>query len=292
MPLFEEFQHYPALAFFAIVVLGACIGSFLNVVIYRLPIMMFRQWHEDIEVQQEQTIDLRPDEKIFNLAIPNSRCSKCGTAIKPWQNIPVISYVFLRGRCAGCSTPISKRYPLVEAATALASAYVFHHFGVSVQCLLALVFTWALIALTMIDYDHQLLPDSITLPLLWLGLLANSQAVFVPLHEAVYGAAIGYLTLWTVYWLFRIITGKEGMGFGDFKLLAAAGAWFGWKMLPLIILLSSAVGAVIGVTLIVLKLQDRTKAIPFGPYLAAAAWIALLFGNDLTQWYLNYAKLN
>jgi leader peptidase (prepilin peptidase)/N-methyltransferase len=292
MPLIEELLHHPALTFVAILILGACIGSFLNVVIYRLPIMMFRQWNEDIALQQSSPIDLRPNEKVFNLAIPNSRCSNCGKPIRPWQNIPVISYVFLRGRCAGCKTRISKRYPLVEAVTALASVYVFYHFGASVQCLLALVFTWCLIALTMIDYDHQLLPDSITLPLLWLGLLANSQAVFVPLYDAVLGAAVGYLTLWSVYWLFRIITGKEGMGFGDFKLLAAAGAWFGWKMLPLIILLSSAVGAVVGITLILLKLQDRTKPIPFGPYLAAAAWIAMLYGNTLTNWYLSFAKLN
>lgn len=292
MPLFEELQNYPGLAFVAIVILGACIGSFLNVVIYRLPIMMFRELHEDIAMQQEATVDLRPDEKIFNLAIPNSRCSQCGAAIKPWQNIPIISYVFLRGRCASCKTRISKRYPLVEAVTALASLYVFHHFGISLQCLLALVFTWSMIALTMIDYDHQLLPDLITLPLLWIGLLANSQSVFVPLHEAVYGAAIGYMTLWCVYWLFRIVTGKEGMGFGDFKLLAAAGAWFGWKMLPMIILLSSAVGAVVGVTLIALKRQERTREIPFGPYLAAAAFLAMLYGNEITLWYLNYAKLN
>jgi leader peptidase (prepilin peptidase) / N-methyltransferase len=291
MPIFEAIQQNPALAFAIVVFVGACIGSFLNVVIYRLPIMMFRQWHEDLNAQQEQPIDLRPNEKIFNLAIPNSRCSNCGASIKPWQNIPVISYVFLRGRCASCSTPISKRYPLVEAATALASLYVFHHFGVTWQCLFALLFTWCLIALTMIDYDHQLLPDSITLPLLWLGLLINGSGIFVSLHESVYGAAAGYMTLWCVYWLFRIVTGKEGMGFGDFKLLAAIGAWFGWKMLPLVILLSSGVGAVIGITLIVLKRQDKTKPIPFGPYLAIAAWIAMLHGTDLTNWYLGFMQV-
>jgi leader peptidase (prepilin peptidase)/N-methyltransferase len=289
MSIAEAAQQYPEIFVAAIIVVGACIGSFLNVVIYRLPIMMYRQWRDDVEFQREQDIDLRPDEKVFNLAVPNSRCSSCGTPIRPWQNIPVISYVFLRGRCASCATPISHRYPLVELATAAASLVVFLHFGVSFECLLALVFTWSLIALTMIDYDHQLLPDSITLPLLWLGLLVNSQAVFAPLHDAVYGAAAGYLTLWSVYWIFRILTGKEGMGFGDFKLLAAAGAWFSWKMLPLIILLSSAVGAITGILLIVLKRQERGRPMPFGPYLAAAAWLAMLYGQQITDWYLQYA---
>jgi len=290
MPIIEAILQSPMLALLTITIVGACIGSFLNVVIYRLPIMMFRQWHADMEAQKDIDVDLRPNEKTFNLVLPNSRCSNCGAAIKPWQNVPIISYVFLRGRCAGCATPISKRYPLVEAVTAAASLYVFHHFGASTQCLFALLFTWCLIALTMIDYDHQLLPDSITLPLLWLGLLINSGGIFVTLPEAVYGAAAGYLCLWSVYWLFKLVTGKEGMGFGDFKLLAAVGAWFGWKLLPLVILLSSAVGALIGISLILLKGRDKAQPIPFGPYLAIAAWIAMLYGNDLTEWYLGYMR--
>ena len=290
MPILENIAQSPILLLLTITVVGACIGSFLNVVIYRLPIMMFRQWHADIESQKDIAVDLRPHEKTFNLVLPHSRCSKCGTAIKPWQNVPVVSYVFLRGRCATCATPISMRYPLVEAVTAIASLYVVHHFGASWQGLYALLFTWCLIALTMIDYDHQLLPDSITLPLLWLGLLVNSTGAFVSLPEAVYGAAAGYMSLWTVYWLFKLVTGKEGMGFGDFKLLAAIGAWFGWKLLPLVILLSSAVGAVIGIALILLRRQDKTKPIPFGPYLAIAGWIAMLYGNDLTRWYLAYMQ--
>lgn len=263
--------------------LGLCIGSFLNVVIHRLPRMMERDW-------QMQCADLRNEAfepgETLNLAIPRSRCPACGHAIGALENIPVLSYLFLRGRCAGCQAPISPLYPLVEAFTGLLSAYLAWHFGPTWQVLGALCLAWALIALTFIDFDTQLLPDSITLPLIWLGLLFNLFGAFTDLGSAVIGAMAGYLSLWSVYWLFKLATGKEGMGYGDFKLLAALGAWLGWEMLPAIILLSSLVGAVVGITLIVLARHGRNVPIPFGPYLAAAGIIALLWGRQLTQAYL------
>jgi leader peptidase (prepilin peptidase)/N-methyltransferase len=233
----------------------------------------------------------------FNLVVPRSRCPACQAPIRAWQNIPVISYLWLRGRCAACGAGISARYPLVELLTGLLSAAVVWHFGVGWAALAALVLTWSLIALTFIDLDRQLLPDGITLPLLWLGLLFSlsqgpgdaAQAIPVDLRSSVIGAAAGYLSLWSVYWLFKLLTGKEGMGYGDFKLLAAFGAWFGWQMLPLIILLSAFTGAVVGITLIVLRKQGREVPIPFGPYLAAAGWIALMWGPQIVQAYLGGA---
>ncbi|MBS1190706.1 MAG: type 4 prepilin peptidase 1, Aspartic peptidase family [Rhodocyclaceae bacterium] len=262
--------------------LGLCIGSFLNVVIHRLPRMMEREW-------QMQCAELR-DESIeppapFNLATPRSRCPACGHPIGALENIPVISYLVLRGRCAGCRASISPRYPLVEAFTGLLSAYLAWRFGLNWQTAGALCLAWSLIALTFIDFDSQLLPDSITLPLLWLGLLFNVFGAFTDLQSAVIGAMAGYLSLWSVYWLFKLITGKEGMGYGDFKLLAALGAWLGWQMLPAVILLSSLVGAAVGIGLIVLARHGRNVPIPFGPYLAAAGVIALLWGRQLTQAY-------
>ena len=263
--------------------LGLCVGSFLNVVIHRLPKMMEQDWHA-------QCADLRGETPAtataLTLARPRSRCPSCGHQITALENIPIISYLLLRGRCSSCGTSISPRYPVVEAVAGLLSAYAVWHFGPTLQGAGALLLIWALIALTGIDFDTQLLPDSITLPLLWLGLAFNLAGTYVDLFSAVIGAMIGYLTLWSVFWLFKLATGKEGMGFGDFKLLAALGAWLGWQMLPAIILLSSIVGAVVGISLIVATRHGRNTPIPFGPYLAAAGIIALFWGPQLTRSYL------
>ena len=263
--------------------LGLCVGSFLNVVIHRLPKMMEQDWHA-------QCADLRGETPstatALTLARPRSRCPSCGHQITALENIPIISYLLLRGRCSSCGTSISLRYPVVEAVTGLLSAYAVWHFGPTLQGAGALLLIWALIALTGIDFDTQLLPDSITLPLLWLGLAFNLAGTYVDLFSAVIGAMIGYLTLWSVFWLFKLATGKEGMGFGDFKLLAALGAWLGWQMLPAIILLSSIVGAVVGISLIVATRHGKNTPIPFGPYLAAAGIIALFWGPQLTRSYL------
>lgn len=263
--------------------LGLLIGSFLNVVIHRLPKMMEREWqHQCAELRGESI----PDQPALTLATPRSRCPHCDHPIAAWENIPVISYLLLRGRCAACRAPISPRYPVVEAITGLLSAFTVWHFGPTWAAAGALLLLWVLIALTAIDFDTQLLPDSLTLPLLWLGLLFNLFGTFTDLGSAVIGAMAGYLSLWSVYWLFKLATGKEGMGYGDFKLLAAIGAWLGWQMLPLTILLSSLVGAVVGIALIVLARRGRNVPIPFGPYLAAAGLLALYWGPDLTQAYL------
>lgn len=263
--------------------LGLFIGSFLNVVIHRLPVMMEREW-------QAEAASLRGEEPgeapAFNLATPRSRCPHCGHPISAFENIPVVSYLLLRGRCRHCSAPIGVRYPLVEIACAALSGFTALHFGYSLAGAGALVFLWAMIALCFIDLDTQLLPDSITLPLLWLGLLLNLDGTFTDINGAVIGAAAGYLALWSVFWLFKLATGKEGMGYGDFKLLAAIGAWLGWQILPLTILLSSLVGAVVGIALIVLRRHGREIPIPFGPYLAAAGLLALYWGKPLTEAYL------
>ncbi|RJG09408.1 prepilin peptidase [Massilia cavernae] len=263
----------------AAALLGLLIGSFLNVVIYRVPTMMQRE--SDNYVASESGKEL-PHTDRFNLMLPRSACPHCGHQITAMENIPVISWLVLRGKCRACKAPISPRYPLVEVFTGLVSAAMVWHFGSGAMGLATLVFAWMLIAMTFIDFDTQLLPDDLTYPLLWLGLLVNLDAMFVPLREAVIGAAAGYLVLWAIYWLFKLVTGKEGMGYGDFKLLAALGAWLGWGMLPTIILLSSVVGAVVGISLIVFTKHGREKPIPFGPYLAAAGLIALLFGNQVT----------
>lgn len=263
--------------------LGLLVGSFLNVVILRLPVMMEREW-------QAQAAEIRGEEpppgEPFNLATPRSRCNQCGHAITALENIPVLSYLVLQGRCRQCKAPISPRYPLIELLTAALSGAIAWHFGPGWQAAAAVVFVWALIALTFIDLDTTLLPDAITLPLLWLGLLVNIKGMFAPLPAAVIGATAGYLTLWSVYWLFKLATGKEGMGYGDFKLLAAIGAWLGWEMLPLTVLLSSMVGAVVGLGLIVIARRGREIPIPFGPYLAAAGVLALVWGKPLTDAYL------
>lgn len=271
-----------------IFVLGCTVGSFLNVVCLRLPKMMERDWRQ--QCCQLMALPAEPAET-FNLAFPPSRCPQCGHSIRPWENIPVVSYLFLKGKCSGCKTPISRRYPLVEASCGLLSAAVAWHFGPTWQCAAALGLTWAMLALSVIDFDTQLLPDDITLPLLWAGLLLALGNVFVPLRDAVIGAAAGYLVLWTVYWLFKLATGREGMGYGDFKLLAALGAWMGWQAIPQIILLSSVVGATIGIILIAFRGRDRQIPIPFGPYLAAAGWISMLWGSDISRWYMGVTGL-
>lgn len=267
--------------------LGLLVGSFLNVIIYRLPKMMEAEWRQQcaelLDNGDAASVENAPQ---FNLAFPSSHCPVCNHSIRAWENIPVISYLFLRGKCSACKTPISLRYPIIELVTGVFSAVVIYFFGLSYLGLAALVFTWCLIALTMIDVDTQLLPDDITLPLLWLGLIANSFGLVVPLQDAVWGAIAGYLSLWSVYWLFKLVTGKEGMGYGDFKLLGALGAWMGWQMLPQVILLSSLVGAALGIAMIVLRGRDKNIPIPFGPYLAIAGWIAFLWGDYINRTYL------
>lgn len=265
-------------------VLGLFVGSFLNVVIHRLPRMMERDWlAQAAELRGEPAPEA---EERFNLATPRSRCPHCGHLITAIENIPLLSYLALRGHCRHCGAHISKRYPTVEVLSAVLSAYAVWHFGPGLAAIGALIFVWTMIALAFIDLDTQLLPDDLTLPLLWLGLLLNLDATFVPLPEAVIGAVAGYLALWSVYWVFKLLTGKEGMGYGDFKLLAAIGAWLGWTALPLTLLLSSLVGALIGIGLIVFARHGRSVPIPFGPYLASAGVIALFWGEALTAQYL------
>jgi leader peptidase (prepilin peptidase) / N-methyltransferase len=264
-------------------VLGLLVGSFLNVVIHRLPKMMEREWHANCLDLQGQDV---PEQAKYNLVVPRSSCPHCGHMIGALENIPVISYLFLRGRCKACKAAISIRYPLVEALTGALSLAVAVQYGYSPLTLFALIFVIALVALTFIDFDTQLLPDDITLPLLWLGLLINLNSGFTDITSAVVGAMAGYLVLWAVYWLFKLVTGKEGMGYGDFKLLAAIGAWFGWQLLPAVILLSSVVGSVIGIALILFKGKTRQTAIPFGPFLALGGIAALFYGQTLAAFYL------
>jgi leader peptidase (prepilin peptidase) / N-methyltransferase len=279
--------------FFSAVVglIGLLVGSFLNVVVYRLPVMMQLSWRKDCQEYLGLASEPPLAEEPFNLVFPLSRCPACNTPIKPYQNIPVISYIFLQGKCANCNNPISLRYPIIEAFTALTSFIIAWHFGFTPQTGFALLLTWSLIALSFIDIDQQLLPDSITLPALWLGLFLSVFGLFTDSHASIIGAIVGYLVLWSVYHLFKLATGKEGMGYGDFKLLALFGAWLGWQSLPIIILLSSLVGAVIGIAMIVFSRHDRNTPIPFGPYLATAGWIALIWGNDINQFYVNIAGL-
>ena len=292
MTFFSALQAYPLMGLACTLVLGLLVGSFLNVVIYRLPKMMERGWQDQCRdfLTNEGDIATLPandsKQEPFNLMVPASRCPHCGHKIKPWENIPVISYLFLRGKCSNCKAGISARYPVIELVTGLLSVAVVFYVGINWSGLAALVFTWSLIALTMIDFDTYLLPDDITLPLLWLGLIANSFNTFTDLPSALWGAIAGYLALWSVYKFFKLVTGKEGMGYGDFKLLAALGAWMGWQMLPQIILLSSLVGAVIGISMIVIRGRDKNIPIPFGPYLAIAGWIAFIWGDTINQSYL------
>jgi len=269
-----------------------CVGSFLNVVIYRLPLMMKREWQSECRLLLDDELNTniakpKNTSKPFNLVKPNSTCPKCKTAIKPWQNIPIISWLILKGKCASCSNPISIRYSAVEAVTALLSLVVAYTFGATEQALLYIVITWALVALTFIDIDHMLLPDQLTLPLVWLALIAAVAGITITPSDAIMGAAFGYLSLWSVFWLFKLLTGKEGMGYGDFKLLALFGALLGWQSLLTIILLSSVVGAIIGIALLSIQGKDKATPIPFGPYLAIAGWITLLWGNQLQSAYFN-----
>ena len=270
---------------------GLIIGSFLNVVILRFPEQLKNSWRRESEdflgLGEETAEESAEPEEELSLSTPASRCPSCGVPIKPWHNIPVISYVLLRGKCSACSTPISIQYPLVELLSAVATAFIVFQFGLSLMTAYCLMFTWVLIALTGIDFREQLLPDQITLPLMWLGLFANLSGTFVPLNEAVIGALAGYLSLWSVFWLFKLVTGKEGMGYGDFKLLAALGAWMGWQMLPLIIILSTFVGAVVGVAGLLLKAREKQMPMAFGPFLAMAGWIALIWGDKILSWYLS-----
>jgi leader peptidase (prepilin peptidase)/N-methyltransferase len=297
------YADYGALFVGSTFIVGLVVGSFLNVVIYRLPIILEREWRAqaaelDTSIPKSATVKTDELSQRYSLSVPRSACPTCQAPIKAWQNIPVVSWLLLGGRCASCKGRISSRYPLVELATGLLSAWVAQHFGFGQATACALLITWALIALTGIDIDHQLLPDNITLPLMWAGLLAPvilsvsvGQSLPVTTRDAVLGAACGYLSLWSVYHLFRLVTGKEGMGYGDFKLFAALGAWLGWKLLPLVILLAAATGAVLGILLIVIRGRDRAAPLPFGPYLAAAGWLAMLYGDRLVSGYLRMSGL-
>lgn len=270
--------------------LGLIVGSFLNVVIVRLPLVLEREWRNQcgqlLDCQEATPQPATP----FNLIVPRSHCPACGHPIAALENVPVLSYLWLKGRCRACRNPISARYPMVEILSGALTAMIAWHFGFGPEAVGAMVLTWALIALTFIDLEHQLLPDNITIPLLWLGLSLNLFGIFTTLEASLIGAIAGYGTLWLVYQLFRLTTGKEGMGFGDFKLMAALGAWLGWQTLPMVILLSSAVGAVVGLVLVMVRNRDKNLPIPFGPYIALAGWIALLWGTDLTAWYLSLSN--
>jgi leader peptidase (prepilin peptidase)/N-methyltransferase len=275
----------PAVLPWVSLVLGLCVGSFLNVVIHRLPKMMEREWREQC-AELAGAAALPAAGGRYNLLVPRSACPACGGRIPALHNVPVLSWLALRGKCAACGARIALRYPVVEIAAGLVGAYAAWRFGPSLATLGAMVFCWTLLALAVIDLDTQLLPDDLTLPLLWAGLLLNLERVFVPLPAALIGAVAGYLALWLVYWAFKLATGKDGMGHGDFKLLAAIGAWLGWQKLPLVILLSSVVGAAVGIALIVFARHSREKPIPFGPYLAAAGVIVLLWGETITRRWL------
>ena len=280
-------QTHPALFIFSMTMLGMCIGSFLNVVIYRLPKMMQQDWHEQCcELLDIKNEDVTEQQKV-NLVFPGSSCPSCQHKITALENIPVISYLFLKGRCRSCNTRISLQYPIIEMFTGLATAYVAWHFGFSLQTLFAVFLTWALISLSMIDLEHSLLPDDITLPFMWLGLACNVFGVFTDIYSSLIGAMLGYAILWIIFMSFKLATGKEGMGYGDFKLLALLGAWLGWQSIPLIILLSSITASIIGLAMIIFKGRDKAAAFPFGPYLAIAGWITLIWGKELTALYLN-----
>lgn len=289
MELLDAFREFPWFFIGTAAVFGLVVGSFLNVVIHRLPKMMEADWRAQcLEfLHPEQVAGQSPaGQQRYNLVVPRSACPSCGHKITAIENIPVLSYLALRGKCSKCRAPIGSRYPLVELLTGVLTGFVAWHFGVTWQAFFAIIYLWALITLTFIDADTTLLPDDITLPLLWLGLLINVAGTFTTLQSAVVGAVAGYLALWSVYWAFKLITGKEGMGYGDFKLLAALGAWLGWQMLPLVILLSAMVGTIVGVAGIVLQGREKGAKLPFGPYLAAAGLIAIIWGAPLNAWYL------
>lgn len=294
MTLIDLLQSSPVLFYCLSALLGLVVGSFLNVVIYRLPLMMQREWRQQcceylqVDAAHALPAPSAPDHETFNLLKPDSHCPACQSKVRPWQNIPVLSYLLLCGRCGRCSTPIHWRYPIVEVVTAALSVLVAWKFGPTLTCLAALILTWALISLAVIDLDHQLLPDSITLPLLWLGLLLTLTSWGLPVStaSALTGAAAGYLSLWSLYWIFKLLTGREGMGYGDFKLLAVLGAWLGWQHLLSIVILSSLSGAVVGIALMLFAGRDRHVPMSFGPYLALAGVVTLLWGDALQAWYL------
>jgi len=284
-PLVQLFQQSALTFYLVVLVFSLCVGSFLNVVIYRLPKMMELSWQQDY--QQYFDPQASSTKATFNLALPHSHCPKCQHQLSALDNVPVLSWLWLKGKCRYCKTKISSRYPLLELFTAALSVLVAVYFGVTEQTLIYLLVTWCLIALSFIDIDKMLLPDQITQPLLWFALLLSVTGYTVTPTDSLIGAAAGYLSLWSVFWLFKLVTGKEGMGYGDFKLLAIFGALLGWQLLPLIILLSSVVGAVIGSLLLLIQGKSKATPIPFGPYIAAAGWIAILWGKDITAWYLS-----
>jgi len=283
------FETMPMFFLIFIGLLSLSVGSFLNVVVYRLPKMLEREWYGECrEFLSEEISDIpvKPLPKM-SLSKPDSTCPRCDHNIRFYENIPVLSWLVLRGKCSQCQNPISKRYPLVELSTGLLGVVIASIYGVSTFTVFMLVLTWGLIALTLIDLDHMLLPDQIVMPLLWLGLLFNLNAGFVSLNEAVIGAVVGYMSLYGICWLFKLLTGKEGMGHGDFKLFALFGAWIGWQLLPLLILMASSVGAVVGISLMIFKDHQREQAIPFGPYLALAGWVTIVWGEGIWAWYLS-----
>ena len=282
MTLFDLFKSNPALLYSAVFLLSLCVGSFLNVLIHRLPTMMKREWRSQ-SIEYLEIADQFPDEDTtpYTLSKPDSHCPNCKHKIRWYENLPVVSYLFLKGKCSSCTQSISARYPIVELFTALISVFVAIHFAWSNQLLAALILTWGIIAMVGIDFDHQLLPDSLTLPLLWLGLLVNTQSLFVDPVTAIIGAACGYLTLWSIYWIFKLLTGKEGMGHGDFKMLAMVGAWLGWQVLPITLLISAGVGLAIMLPQMLFLGRDRTKAFAFGPFIGIAGWIMLIWGDKL-----------
>ena len=294
MEIITLLQSQPVTFVITSLILGLLVGSFINVVIYRLPVMMHTEWEQQCQEllhpdADEQKTTEKPE--TFNLNTPRSHCPKCNHKISALENIPVFSYLFLKGKCSSCEEPISPRYALIELLSGILTAIVAWHFGFGWQAGAVMLLTWALIAMSFIDIDHQLLPDSITLPWLWLGLILSLFPIFVDTHTSLIGAVAGYLSLWGIFHLFKILTGKEGMGYGDFKLLALLGAWMGWQLLPVVVLLSSLVGAVIGIAMILILGRDRNIPIPFGPYLAAAGWLAMLWGHDITDAYLRYSNL-
>ncbi|MGH8516900.1 MAG: prepilin peptidase [Panacagrimonas sp.] len=287
--MLELLESSPATLTVCVALLGLCVGSFLNVVAYRLPRMIEQEFRR--EAREFLRLPVRRERHPVSLSSPASTCPGCGTAIKPWHNLPVLGWLVLRGRCAACAAPISVQYPLVELLTGILSVACVWRFGFSPQLAAALVLTWALVALTVTDLHTMYLPDSITLPLLWLGLVLSVVPVFADARSAIVGAAIGYGLLWAIYWVFKLATGKEGMGYGDFKLMGALGAWFGWQTLPQILLLSAVVGAAVGITLMSVRKAEWSSRIPFGPYIAGAGWIALIWGDEINRSYLGMASL-
>ncbi|HCN45665.1 MAG TPA: prepilin peptidase [Pseudomonas sp.] len=287
MSLWEFLASQPTIYLCSALLLGLIVGSFLNVLVHRLPLMMERRWQAD--AREVLGLPEEPAGERFDLMLPSSHCPHCQHRIRAWENLPLLSYLLLRGRCSACKTRISPRYPLVELASAGLTVFAAWHFGVSASAVAFMLLSWGLLTLSLIDIEHQLLHDALVLPLLWLGLIVNAFDLFVPLDQALWGAVGGYLVLWSVYWLFRLITGKDGMGYGDFKLLAMLGAWGGWQILPFTLLFSSLLGAVIGLILLRAKGRHASTPIPFGPYLAFAGWIALLWGGQIPASYLHFA---